>query len=508
MKFLDRFLARWFPEHTMKGLRAQRAVKNLYESAQDTRLHKNKRATGSADAENAGAMVSLRQQARNLEQNFDLAESVLAILEDRIVGPGIYPTPQVKLMNGELAVKTNEALARLHKEWARRPEVTHEHSLASLQRLTVRSKYRDGEIFHQRLMGKVRGLDHGTKVPYSLEPLEADYVPSDYDDDQKGITHGVKKNSWGRPVAYFVYKAHPGDIRGTTMVMPSEVKSVKASKMFHLKLTKRFQQTRGISVFAAVFNRFEDIKEIDETERVAARIAASLAMYIKKGTPELYTAPDTGDTYREIDISPGMTFDGLREGEDVGSIASNRPNTDVIPFLEANKRSGAGGVGVSYSSFSKNYEGTFSSQRQELSESNAHYEILWQDLVDTFCQPVWEDFVAAAMLSGIDAKEDIDPDTLYDAVHSRPPTPWIDPGKEMKGIAQELKLEISSKDEVIRRRGKDPDAVRRQIQLEKQQAAEDAEKFAPQIEKDQDIDNPQESEDDSDDEGADDGQTE
>jgi capsid protein len=82
---------------------------------------------------------------------------------------------------------------------------------------------------------------------------------------------GVELNSWGRPRAYHIYKNHPGD----GLTYSSDTKRVSADRMFHLKLVKRLHQVRGVSVFASTLARFDDIKEIDESERVAARVAAA-----------------------------------------------------------------------------------------------------------------------------------------------------------------------------------------------------------------------------------------
>ncbi|WP_415915300.1 phage portal protein, partial [Pseudomonas fragi] len=46
---------------------------------------------------------------------------------------------------------------------------------------------------------------------------------------------------------------------------------------------KRIGQNRGQPLLHAVLIRLADIKDYEESERVAARISAALAMYIKKG---------------------------------------------------------------------------------------------------------------------------------------------------------------------------------------------------------------------------------
>lgn len=474
MKWLDLALANFAPRFAIRQLQARRAIMGYYEAAKSSRLHKSRGPSGSPDESTRLAADKLRDDARHLEENYDIAKGVLDVLVDNVIGTGIVPEPQVQDTEGKLHREFNAELLKLHKDWIRTPEVTHELDYYSSQRLTARSWFRDGEMFTQHLSGPVRGLDHGTHVPYSIELIEADYVPSQLEEPSKGITQGIQKNAWGRPRGYHVYLNHPG---ANTFVLSSQTKRVSAERMIHLKTMARVKQTRGVSIFACVMNRFDDIKEIEESERVAARVAAAMTGFIKKGSPDMYIAPNTGnaeDDFREMEFNPGMIYDELNVGEEVGTIASNRPNNEVITFRDGMLRAAASGVGTGASSISKNYDGSYSSQRQELVESYVHYGILWSFFVYKQAMPIWEEFVKAAILSNkIAVPGDVDQDTIYDAAHSRPAMPWIDPQKEMKGVALELENRIASRSQIIRRRGGNPDEVRKQLVDEQERDIED-----------------------------------
>ena len=467
MKALDLFLAGLAPRYALRRMQARAAVLARYESATSTHRRKATRSVGSADRVNQSAIVSLRDQARFFEENYDIASGILDVLVNNTVGMGIRPDPQIKDTDGNLLDDLNKQLRVLHRDWAKKPEVTHEFDYYTAQRLAARSMYRDGEMLTQLLTGTIRGLTHGTVVPFSLELLEADFLPMDLTDPSKGITQGVQKNQWGRPTWYHVYKAHPGG----DMAIGAKTKRIKASSILHPKMVKRIGQTRGVSVFATVLGRFEDIKEIEESERVAARVAAAMTGYIKKGSPDLYSAPAPGDDLRMMDFEPGLIFDDLREGEEIGVISSNRPNLKVTEFRDDNMRAAACGVGTSASSIMKKYDGSYSSQRQELVESYTQYGPLWQYFVRTVCHPTWEAFVEAAFLSGaIEAPKNIDRATRFDVDHSRPAMPWIDPKKEADGIEKRLSLRLMARSQAIRQSGGDPDEVR---DLIKREAAED-----------------------------------
>jgi lambda family phage portal protein len=466
MNWLDRVVIRAIsPVWAARRARA-RLVLAAYEAAETGRLRREKRDRGSANAQNRKATEPLRTTARSLEQNFDIASGVLDVLVNNTVGPGITPEPQALLPSGEPAEQFNRELLRLWDDWIHSPEVTRQLDYYSLQRLIARTFFRDGEGFAQKIMGIVPTLDHNTIVPYSLEALEPDFVPVDLNEPSANIVQGVRLNAWGQPTEYRVFKQHPGDDHLAGLA--ADTKGIPAARMIHVKLMKRLHQVRGVSVLASVMNRFDDIKEIDESERVAARVAAAMAAYVKKGTPELYEGgpvdPATGQPVaRSMEFAPGMVFDDLMPGEDIASIQSNRPNNALIPFRDSQLRSAAGGVGASFSSISKNYNGTYSAQRQELVEGYANYRAISGYLVFRLCQPVWDGFIDACLLSGAVNRQGIDMATVYDVSHTVPPMPWIDPVKEVEASKIAEDRGYTSRQRIVRQRGDNPDQINREI---------------------------------------------
>ena len=459
MKWIDKTIAGFFPRYAIRRLQAQQSIKAFYESAKPSRLRKTRLDSPNPDAVVQNAASILRAQARHLDQNLDIAKGALDTLVANIVGTGIVPEPMVKDKKGDLHKEVNQQILDLWKNWIKHPEVTGDFDYYGAQRIACRSWLRDGEIFAQMLKSKVAGLDHQTAVQFSIELIEADFVPADYDEAGIGVVQGVEKNAWGRARAFYLLKTPPG----SSLVSIQNRKRVSADNIIHLKLTDRVRQTRGVSIFASVIGRLDDIKEIEESERIAARVAAAMCAAIKKGAPDMYLAPDGNDKYRDMDFVPGMIFDDLMVGEEVGTIASNRPNNELIPFRNSQLKAVSAGVGASYSSLSKDYGGTFSSQRQELVEQYMIYGVMHQNFTDRFARRIYEGFATMALTSLVEIPSDVDRDTLLDASHSRPSMPWIDPKKELDAIEKELSTRITSRSQVIRRRGGNPDEVRKKI---------------------------------------------
>ncbi len=473
--FIDKTIELFSPEAALRRenarmiLQAQRA----YEAAQPSRLRKKKTDPGSGDAIVERAGESLRLQARHLDENHDLAAGVLDCLVNNTVGRGINVEPQVKLNSGELAKSVNDQLIELWEEWIRFPEVTWECHWNHMLRLLARHWFRDGEVLVKHIQGTSGSINHGTLVPYSLELIEADYLPLDFSDRKKRIIHGVEKDGWRRPRAYYLLKEHPGDLH--TLTFRQDTVRYAADRIIHLKISKRISQTRGVSVFANVLNRLEDIKDYELSERLAAKVAASICAYIRKsldGSTSGLKLDDAGN--RLMKMQPGMIFDNLLPGEEVGMIDSNRPNSMLEQFRNSQLRAVAAGTCTSYSSIAKDYNGTYSAQRQELVEQSVHYAVLREYFIERCVRPIWERFVDMAILSGhLDAPaKEINRHTLKKAGFQGPTMPWIDPQKEVTAEEKAVTAGFKSRAQVIRERGGNPQDVFEQIKQEREQEKE------------------------------------
>lgn len=446
--------------------RAVRSILAGYDAAKPNRTRKLHRDQTSANVEVSRGAIPIRTQVRELERNHDIARGIIRTLVNNVVGPnGIGVEPQPRRKDGTIHKEYAKALLIAWRDFEKCPEVTWTHSFSKSQRLMAKTWFRDGEAFSQLLLGKVPLLDHGTRVPFSIELFEPDMIPMDYDDG-KSVRQGIERNAWGRKTAYWVYKEHPGEVAAGAF--RSNLKRVPAERILQVASLDRIGQLRGVSEFASVITRLDDIKDYEESERVAAKIAAKLTAFIKKGTPDLYAGAQTdaqgNEIPREVSFEAGMIIDSLGVGEEIGLIDSKRPNPNVAIFRAGQLKAVASGVGAGYSTISKNYDGNYGAQRQELVEQWINYATLTDEFTCMFVQPVWENFVLAAHLSGVvPMPSDVDLDSANDALYIGQTMPWIDPLKEAIAWNTLVRDGFASEVEVIRKRGGNPDDVLEQI---------------------------------------------
>lgn len=429
-----------------------------YEAAEPTRLRKRIKDFGSGNAAVQSSALDIRAAARDLDRNHDIVVGALNALTQNVVGPsGIGVEPQPRNANGDVDEGIVDQIAPLWRDWCKRPEVTWTHDFASVQRLLARTLFRDGECLHQDLVGPVPFLNHGTIVPYSIEMIEPDLLPLGYTDTSRNILQGVERNAWGRAVAYWLYKQHPGD----PDVFVPDIKRVSSDMIRHARMIDRIGQVRGVSLLASVLTRLQDLKDYEESERIAAKIAACMAAFIIKGDPTLYNGgiDEEGKPLpsRRMRFEPGMVFDDLRPGESVNTIDTKRPNGNLEPHRNGQLRAVASGMRVSFSTLSKNYLGTYSSQRQELVEQYGAYGILAYEVISQTVRPVYERFVSTALASGeLVVPRGFPRANLADALYLPPSMPWIDPQKEAEAMQIMEDNAYMSGPEIIRRRGANP----------------------------------------------------
>ncbi len=196
MAILDDVIGVFSPGWKAARLRS-RAVIQAYEAVKTTRTHKARRENRTADQLSQYGAVSLREQARYLDNNHDLVIGVFDKLEERVVGKnGIIVEPHPVLRNGAIARDLAAEIRTRWSEWSVSPEVTGQFTRPMLERLMLRTWLRDGEVFAQMVSGRINSLAPSAGVHFWLEALEPDFIPMTSDESNR-LNQGVFVDDWG-----------------------------------------------------------------------------------------------------------------------------------------------------------------------------------------------------------------------------------------------------------------------------------------------------------------------
>lgn len=380
-----------------------------------------------AEQENALDRDIVRARARDLEKNSDIENATLRAFRRNVAGAGIHA--RVTVPNQAIASE----LADLWKEWmkAKNCDVTGTQSLSQMLRMLTQRKVVDGGILVIK-----RYTDFGI-LPFQLQCLEVDdldYSQTTPHTQGNRVIGGVELTAYNRPVGYWI-RQRTVDGFG---ILPSVY--IEAKNVIYYYTKTRPTQIREMSDMAPTVTRVKDIGEYMNAETVKEKIAASLAVFIKKTNPAtgvLGTRNARGTEaepvmYQGKRIVPGMIME-MNPGDEAQFLEPNGTGTDASNFVKLQQRMVAAGHGLSYEAATRDMSNTtYSSARQGLIEDDLTYGEEREGFENAFLDEVYETFVISAWLAGKFNAPDFWENKQTYMAHEwvLAPRRWIDPQKE------------------------------------------------------------------------------
>jgi len=183
-------------------------------------------------------------------RNNNYAAQAVRYATNQIVGQGVTMQAQIKSQRGGTPnTRINESIESEWSKWGRKDscDIRGVLCFSEMERLAVRSMIESGECFiiiHRQAYGR-------SKIPFSLEILEAEQLDEDYKGikkDNKNVWRlGIELSPEGRAVSYAFLKKHPGDTNFATVPEEKRHIIVPAQDVIHLFMPLRPGQHRGLS---------------------------------------------------------------------------------------------------------------------------------------------------------------------------------------------------------------------------------------------------------------------
>lgn len=459
-------------------LRHAEDVKRAYEAAKTDRLNANWRTpNSSADMELLSDADKVRARARDLVRNNAYARGILRAAVRNIVGPGIRPQCRTELSEGRPNENYIKAVESLWSRWQMQADVTGRLSFYEIQQLVVSERWEAGEL----LIRMVEVDDPKRPLPFALELIEADRFapdarfPMNRTDGGNEVRRGVELDSFGRPVAYWLYPYHPNDING----LYAEPKRYPASEFIHLFRSTRIGQTRGISEFAPVVRWVKNLDRYMDNELASSAVASCFSVAIKTlsaGADGGIAGPSSQDSQDENSnsfeyIEPGLVA-RLFPDEEVQVINPSRGQSEASSWLMLMLRSIGVGTGLSYERLTRDYSQTnYSSNRASDLEDRREFRTEQQWLIKSLCVPVWIRFLSSAVFQEKDgfpdAREFLASFENWTRHDWQPPGwEWVDPQKEVTAKSMAVEKNMTTLASVCGETGNDWRDVLRQRAVE------------------------------------------
>lgn len=392
---------------------------------------------------------TVRARARDLERNSDMLNSVISAFKRNVFGSGYALTPKT----GDEQI--DKALSEAWKRWCKKQncDVTGVQSFNQIMRMCVQRKKIDGGILILE-----RYTDQGF-IPFQIQTVEVDELDTAQiqpRNRENKVVGGIEYNRWNRPMGYWFRQY---EIDGSQLLNPVYV---DAKDVIFYFTKRRPSQIREMSDLSPTVTRVRDVNEFITAVSIKERIAACLAVFIKKTIPS--GGVGRGGVMREKGkssydgktIAPGM----IRELDPNDSIEVVNPNgqgADATTFLKLMQHMIGAGQGLSYEATSRDMSETnYSSARQGLIEDGLTYADEKELLLEAMDE-IYETFVISCSLAGIINVPDFWENKKKYLAHkwTEAPKKWIDPAKE--ATANKIALNTGQKtfQEIAAENGRD-----------------------------------------------------
>jgi len=283
-----------------------------------------------------GDRKRLIAQLYQLLRKFPLVQSPADKFNRYVIGPG--PWPRIKTSDP----KFNEALHGAFKRHFSNPalcDMRRRDDLPTLLKTAFNQAYYfSGDCGFQLHTGNGSGV-------FRIEAYESDRIgpPSDFAPPENEV-QGVVLEPWGEHRGYRVGRRSNGGLTASHVVPASNF--IFASR----SLPQRWDQVRGVGVLAQAFGRFIQSNEITESELISLSNASKAAFYVPipgLEDVELQRDKNGNPIPLEVKITDGSIFYGP-EGTKPEAIKIERPNPNLIGFIDSVLHEVAAVIGISF----------------------------------------------------------------------------------------------------------------------------------------------------------------
>jgi len=405
----------------------------------------------------------IRARVRQLIRDFPYFARAINLQVDYVVDAGIQFQSRVTKANGDLDVKKIQQIEDAFSFWADDADVSGRMHFYDMMRLAKRQDIEPGEF----LIQKMRVKRSGKYLPFCIRIIEPDWLTSNSDyrtfkptPDGNEIYQGIEYSAiTGERVAY-----HLTDPDGWGKAM-----RIPASDIIHGFETLRPGQLRGISPFAPGLLLANDLNSIIDAEIDASKMAAKWLAMVTTDNPmgrQIGVGMTTDDEGQKIEELENAIIEYLRPGEKIELASNPRPGANFSPFVRLILTMLSITTNVPYELLTGDYQGmNYSTGKMVRNDFAQQLRPVTNRHIRQFCTPIARAFMDEADLSG---------KISLPGYHSNPWPYWnfewqppgmesIDPGRETKARIDEIKTRLRSPQEIIKSRGRDPEAVVNEI---------------------------------------------
>lgn len=456
---------------------------------------------GSADADLLPDLGTLVPRSRDISRNNGVASGIQQTLRDNVVGPTglrLVANPDYRALgkDKEWAQEWSQQVEALWRPWADSTDCDVAGCLnfagATVQLFSGAMMNGDG------LALPLWMPDGRSRFNLKLQVLESDRLSNpNAKMDSDRLRGGVEINEYGRPLAYWIRRTHPGDVYwylGHTNDLIGDWDRIEAEtswgrkRVIHVHDRERSGQTRGKPILTPILADFKMLDHYQRTELQAAIVNAMIAAFIE--TPlesqqiaEMFGGDTSSQEFQDyltnrrqyVAQLKGAAIIPTFPGDKLAPFTPSRPAAAYQAFVEALSRQMGAGVNLPYELLLKDFSKTnYSSARAALLEAWRFFLGRRYWLTTYWASPVYALWLEEAVNRGL-----IEAPGFYDqkASYCRAKwigagRGWIDPVKEAQAAQLRMQTRISTLEDECAEQGKDWEEVLEQIAREQDRMKE------------------------------------
>lgn len=432
---------------------------------------------------------TMQLRAEDLVANDWAPRSVVDAMTVNVVGTGLKP--QSKPIAKRLGISPEEAQdISSQMEWAWHMWLMEAHpsrklSFDDLCFLGLRSTLIHGELLFLPVMLP----DAGRKFSFAIQDVHPGRLRTPLDlASNPAIREGIEFTDWGAPSWYWISDppagllhdwSSSGDSFSSAHFVRKPAFVAHRPCVLHLFRVEEVEQIRGVSPLAPGMKLFRHLDDSLDYELMAQIVTASIPVFIETEDPQGMLRMNSqqdgsfGDNaiYHQ-QVRPGQIMYG-NPGERPHVLEPSRPGSNFVPFTELIMRAAAASMGMPYEVLAKDFsKSNYSSTRAALLEAWRVFMLYRSWMVNHFCRAVWAMVMEEAVLRGYVVLPKKAPG-FYEAFHAWTHSKWlgpargyVDPVKEVMGIAKALDYRLTTYSDAIAERGEDWEEVFEQRTLE------------------------------------------
>lgn len=357
-----------------------------------------------------------RGQSRYLARTSPIAVGAIQTNKDRVVGTGLAlsanPNAAVLGWTPEQAREWKRTTQAEFSLWADSTECDQAatQNFYELQYLLLGAVLESGDAFTLLPSAKPTPTQPHT---LRVQIVEADRIGNPMGKADTATEAGGIRFANGKPVAAHIYGQHPGNGTIGAANAGEWVTFTGASgrrRLLHHFRKTRPDQPRGVPYITPIVDLIKQLGDYADAEVKAAVISAYFTVFLTRKEGEAEPLLDGGAATDsvpgsspaqapDVAMGPGAVVE-LNPGEDATLANPNRPNPNFDAFVTSVMRQIGMALGIPSELLLKQFNASYSASKAALLDAWVYFRSVRTWLARSFCQPVYETWLAEAVAAG------------------------------------------------------------------------------------------------------------